>query len=141
MSVTSLQKKTKILELFRKQKSADVKHEMSNLASERVHLADTLDEIDAVTVTLKEIDAQLISQTYNELSAFNFEQKLNYSKKLQLKNDCLQASLESTEENIVKIESLLKNILKQEEKINEKIDDVKKELSQLVDKKIMKDNA
>jgi hypothetical protein len=140
MSITRLQKKMKVLELFRKLKDSECQKEIENLSSERLLLDDMLNERNIISHKVHEIDSQLAMQSHEEISAFNLEQKFNYAHLLDQKSKKIEATLKVTQSNISNIEIQLKNILKQEGKINERIEDTKKEINQEIEYKYVSDN-
>jgi hypothetical protein len=140
MSITKLNKKIKVLELFNKVKDSECRKELNNLFVERRALNDAMDKKEVICREIKEVDNQLARLDFNDVSSFNLEQKFKYADWLQQQNEFLDEALSFSEKKIFDIENQVKSFLKQSEKISEKIEDTKNELNFMVDSKFMSDN-
>ncbi len=140
MSITRLQKKVEILELFNKVKSSECHKQMQSLSLERKSLVEIENKMDFVCQEMNAVDSQFLVSASQDVSVFNLEQKFNYASWLEQQHQNLIAELNFSETHISNMENQLKNILKQAEKINEKIEVTKNELNRKIDDQFILDN-
>lgn len=121
MSIKNLERREKVLELFKVKKNFEKISEERALSLENMELLKICKERDAMIAAIKTVDATLVDKNEKKFITGQFEYSLNYSFSLQENVKQVEAEIGRAQERIKKYQENLQKSIKQVEVVDEKL--------------------
>lgn len=121
MSIKNLERREKVLELFKVKKNFEKISEERALSLENMELLKICKERDEMIAAIKTVDATLADKNEKKFITGQFEYSLNYSFSLQENVRQAEAEIDLTQERIQKCQEKLQRSIKQVEVVGEKL--------------------